>query len=417
LDLPQACLDCPLWQPLRGPTSIHMMFPTDLPHYPQLASAYFPNYPTKFSSKPKYPSIALCIPFARGSCHLGEDCRLHHIDVSSVQCKYNAKGVCKFGSCCVFKHENRNYSETSDLSPLIQNIVLENTLLSERISRAEAKITLLEQELAAMNCPSKATERPSKQPCSVSSNPPTTSYVAPTPSQKYKPPQRDLHNWAKAPPKVTERTSEQPHPVSPNPALTPSVSPPSSKPTTISHSASLVRSHLDASTPQKHKPPSRGQAKFDRPKKQRAKNPKEYTPELCNDFSFSLQHESVVDSRFLSTNPWKALEVTEEEPQLLPPKCLKLNLRPPLEPLECVEIPTPPSQSPSPIPLTSTPSSKPTPSPLDSTVVPTLLRVAEPKAAARRSPRKQFPIVTCKVNKQWIQSMFFAGYTIHKKRL
>ena len=104
MDFHQACLDCPLWQPLRGPTLIHMMFPTDLPQYPQLASAYFPNYPTKFSSKPKNPSIALCIPFARGSCHLGEDCRLHHIDVSN-------EGVCKFGSSCIFKHDNRTISK------------------------------------------------------------------------------------------------------------------------------------------------------------------------------------------------------------------------------------------------------------------------------------------------------------------
>ena len=319
-----------------------MMFPTDLPHYPQLAPAYFPNYPTKFSSKPKYPSIALCIPFAKGSCHLGEDCRLHHIDVSSVQCKYNAKGLCKFGSCCVFKHGKKNYSETSDLSPLIQNMVLENTLLSERISRAEAKITLLEQELAAMNCPSKAIERPSKQPCSVSSNPPTTSYVAPTPSQEYNPPQRRLHNWAKAPPKVTERTSKQPHPVSPNPALTSSVSPPPSKPTTISHSAPLVKSHLDASTPQKYKPPSRGQAKFDSQKRPKLRKPLHFTHQQQTiDFSLISETEKVVKTRpptktevnpcFHSTNFWKVLEEDQEDleqpaptiPICPPPRYLK----------------------------------------------------------------------------------------------
>jgi hypothetical protein len=275
-----------------------------------------------------------------------------------------------------FRHSEKSPEPTSEFAPIIQQMTLENSNLTTRLAQAELRISELERELSLLKMLHSPTQG-------------TTKSVAPMISRKQSPP---------------------------------------SKPTTISHSASLVKSHLDASTPQKYKPPSRGQAKFDRPKKQRAKNSKESTPELCNDFSFSLQHESVVDSRFLSTNPWKALEVTEEEPQLLPPKCLKLNLRPPLEPLECVEIPTPPSQSPSPIPLTSTPSSKPTPSPLDSpevlfikqevlTVVPTLLWVAEPKAAARRSPRKQFPIITCKLNKQWKRSIFRSNYTIHIKRL
>ena len=120
-------------------------------HYPQLDPNFFhPTFPHNLAPKTKRPTISFCPAFSKGHCQFGDFCRLNHIDVSDIRCKYDLKGICKHGSRCIFKHEVTPQNETSTLSPLIQHIVQENSLFSQRLSQAEEKIFALEQELTAL---------------------------------------------------------------------------------------------------------------------------------------------------------------------------------------------------------------------------------------------------------------------------
>jgi len=188
------------------------MFP-----YPQFATDFTPLMPVSSYRRSKHPSISFCPAFARGYCQLGEVCKLNHINVSGIWCRYEKQGRCKFGDCCFFNHKrSSSQAATSDFSPVIQQTVLENYQLEQRLANAELRIAELEREITLLkdhkphHVPCLNSDEPAvsrKQSSSAKANCPN--YSKPAHGQ---PPVLDRHLNA---PKNSPHSTKRPSPVSP----------------------------------------------------------------------------------------------------------------------------------------------------------------------------------------------------------